>query len=129
MSLTITPIYAGLIGLLFVYLSARVILRRRAAGISIGDGADKDLSKRIRVQANCAEYAPIALLLLALTELQGAPVWVVHLLGLALLGGRLAHAYGLGRTPQVIAFRVSGMALTFLVILVAAVANIGHALF
>ena len=87
MSLSITPLYGGLIGLLLVSLSVRVILRRRSAHVSLGDGEDKNLLKRMRVQANCAEYAPIGLILLAMAELQGAPGWVVHLLGLMLLGG------------------------------------------
>ena len=128
MTLTITPIYAGLIGLLFVWLSLRVIGRRQAARVSVGDGEDKELIKRIRAHSNCAEYAPLALLLLAMAELQGAPGWVVHLLGLALLAGRVSHAVGFGRTPQIVALRKAGMLLTFGVIAMAALANIGHAL-
>ncbi len=128
MSLTITPLYGGLIGLLLVFLSARVILRRRSAHVSLGDGEDKNLLKRMRVQANCAEYAPIGLILLAMAELQGAPVWVVHLLGVMLLAGRLIHAFGLGSTPQVMPMRQVGMVLTFLMLLLTALANIGHAL-
>ncbi|MEO3415196.1 MAPEG family protein [Roseovarius sp. CAU 1744] len=128
MTLSITPLYGGLVGLLFVLLSVRVILRRRAARISVGTGDDKDLRKRIRAQANCAEYAPIGLILLAMAELQGAPGWVVHLLGLMLLAGRLLHAYGFGSTPQVVRARWIGMALTFLMLIVAAAANIGHSI-
>ncbi|WP_299848372.1 MAPEG family protein [uncultured Roseovarius sp.] len=128
MSLTITPLYGGLIGLLLVFLSVRVIFRRRSAKVSVGDGADKDLQKRVRVQANCAEYAPIGLILLAMAELQGAPGWVAHFLGLMLLTGRVVHAYGLGVTPQVIPMRKLGMALTFLMLILTALANIGHAL-
>ena len=128
MSLAITPIYAGLIGLLFIWLSIRVIGTRRSAKVSVGDGENRELVKRMRTQANCAEYAPIALILLAMAELQGAPGWVMHLLGLALLAGRLAHAIGFGRTPQIIPLRKIGMMLTFAVIAIAALANIGHAL-
>lgn len=128
MSLTITPLYGGLIALLLVFLSARVILRRRGAGISVGDGDDKDLRKRMRTQANCAEYAPLGLILLAMAELQGAPGWVVHLLGLMLLAGRLIHAYGFGVTPQVIPLRQLGMLLTFAMLILTALANIGHSL-
>ncbi|SEK40256.1 hypothetical protein SAMN05443999_101360 [Roseovarius azorensis] len=128
MSMTITPLYAGLIGLLFVLLSVRVIAARGATQVSLGDGGERMLVKRIRVQGNCAEYAPIGLLLLAMAELQGAPGWVVHLLGLSLLAGRVLHAIGLGRTPQITIFRRAGMVLTFAMITFAALANIGHAL-
>ncbi len=128
MSMSITPLYAGLIGLLFVLLSVRVIAARFATNVSLGDGGEKMLIKRIRVQGNCAEYSPIALILLALAEVQGAPGWVVHLLGVSLLAGRVLHAIGLGRTPQNIMFRRAGMVLTFAMITFAALANIGHAL-
>ena len=71
--ITISPIYAGLIALLFLVLSYRVTLGRRTHKVSVGDGGHKALVKRIRVQANCAEYAPIGIILLAMAELQGAP--------------------------------------------------------
>ncbi len=128
MSLTISPLYGGLIGLLLVALSVRVILRRREARVSVGDGDDKDLRKRMRTQANCAEYAPIGLILLAMAELQGASCWVVHLLGLMLLTGRIAHAYGFGTTPQIVPLRQLGMVLTFLMLIFAALVNIGYAI-
>jgi hypothetical protein len=129
MTLAITPLYAGLIGLLFVVLSLRVSTRRIAAKVTSGDGGDKILFKRIRVQGNCAEYAPIGLLLLAMAEIQGAPIWVVHLLGLMLLAGRVMHAVGYGSTPQIIPLRRIGMMLTFLMLLLASLANVGHAIF
>lgn len=122
--MSISPIYAGLIALLFLYLSFRVVGGRRAHKISIGDGENKDMVKRMRVQANCAEYAPMGLILLVLLELQGASPWIVHLLGLSLLAGRVLHAYGLGSNPQVVPARVWGMYLTIGMIAVAAVLNI-----
>ncbi|WP_299668312.1 MAPEG family protein [uncultured Ruegeria sp.] len=122
--LTITPIYAALIALLFVTLSINVILQRRRGKISVGDHGDKAMIKAMRTQANCAEYAPFALLLIAIVELQGAGGWLVNLLGLSLLAGRLLHAYGFGKTPQIIVLRQIGMGLTFASILVAAIANL-----
>lgn len=128
MPLAITPLYAGLIGVLFVILSFRVSTGRISTKVSVGDGGDKTLFKRIRVQANCAEYAPIGLLLLAMAELQGAPLWGVHLLGLMLLAGRVMHAVGYGSTPQVVPLRRYGMMITYLMLLLASLANVGHAL-
>jgi uncharacterized membrane protein YecN with MAPEG domain len=127
--ITVTPLYAGLIALLFVYLSFRVIILRRSDRISLGDGGKSDIAKRIRAQGNCAEYAPIALILLALAEFQGAPVWVLHLLGIMLLLGRLLHARGLSQSPQNLNARVFGMLLTLMMVTFTAIANIGHALF
>lgn len=122
--MSITPVYAGLLALLLLWLSYRVVLGRRSHKVSVGDGENKDLRKRMRVQANCAEYAPIGIVLLALLELQGVASGLLHILGLALLAGRLMHAYGLGRTPQVVKLRVWGMYLTIGSLAVSAVSNV-----
>ena len=128
MPLAITPIYAALTALIFLALSWRVILYRRANLISLGDTGDKNLLKRMRAQANCAEYAPIALLLMLMTELAGAPAVALHLLGLAIVAGRILHAYGFASTPQKIRLRQIGMLLTLLAIALSALGLLGHAL-
>ncbi len=111
--LTITPLYAGLLAILFIALSLRVVRNRIRLQILLGDGADADTAARIRVHANCAEYAPLGLILLAMAEIQGLPGWLVHLFGLALLAGRLLHAWGMSARPQKLWARKAGMALTF----------------
>ncbi len=128
MTLTITPVYAGLLALLFFALSWRVIRYRRAHVISLGDNDDKALRKRMRAQANFVEYTPFGLILLLLAEMQGTPALALHLLGASLLAGRLLHAYGFSSTPQKIVLRQMGMALTFAMLLCAALGLIGHAL-
>ena len=65
------------------------------------------------MQANCAEYAPLGLILLLIAELQGAPHWLLHAMGAALLAGRLLHAYGVSQEPEPYIYRMTGMALTF----------------
>lgn len=115
-----TALYAGLLAPLFVVLAIRVIALRRSARVAVGDGGDAELRRRMRVQANFAEYVPFALLLLALAEALGSPAWALHPLGLALLAGRLSHAWGMSQPREVFAFRVAGMAATFGVILLAA---------
>ncbi len=118
MSLGITSFYAGLIGLLFLVLSFRVVFHRITVGISHGSGDDDAFQRRVRIQANCAEYAPICLILIALAEAQGLPGWVLHLMGLSLLAGRVLHAYGMGSTPQIFGARKAGMILTFSVLFI-----------
>lgn len=125
----VTPIYAGLIALLFLVLSFRVVLGRRAHKVSYGDGGNKDLLKRMRAQANCAEYAPVGVILLLMAELQRMPPWLVHAAGATLLAGRLLHAYGFGHTPQIVILRIWGMYLTVGMIALTAIATIAHALF
>lgn len=108
----ITSLYAIPIAVLFLILSARVITYRRANQLGLGDHGDKSLTKRMRAQANCAEYAPFALLLMVLCESGGASAWVVHLIGLLLLIGRVAHGYGFSASPPRITLRVMGTLLT-----------------
>lgn len=129
MPLTITSLYAALTAFIFLVLSWRVITYRRANVISLGDKGDKNLLKRMRAQANCAEYAPLALILLMLTELNGAPASALHLLGLALIAGRVLHAIGFASTPQKIILRQIGMLLTVGMIAFCALGLIAHALF
>lgn len=121
MTLTVVPVYAGLLAILFVALSVRVIGARRTQRVAIGTGADPELERRVRVQANFAEYVPFALLLLVMAEWRGAPGILLHALGAALLLGRAAHAWGMSRTPEDFRFRTAGMATTFGVTAIAAV--------
>lgn len=126
--IAITPLYAGLLALLFLWLSYNVVQGRRSHKVSVGDGENSDLRKRMRVQANFVEYAPIGLLLIALLELQSAPALWLHGAGLALLLGRLFHAYGFGHSPQIVKLRVWGMYLTLASLFTSALGNILGAL-
>jgi len=69
----VTPIYAGLLGLLFVGLSLWVVARRVRARAASGDGGDPALSDAIRAHGNFAEYVPLALILMAMGEALGMP--------------------------------------------------------
>ncbi|WP_295509392.1 MAPEG family protein [uncultured Sulfitobacter sp.] len=128
MPLPITSLYAALTALVFLALSWRVIRYRRANVISLGDSGDKNLLKRMRAQANCAEYAPLALILMMLSELNGAPPVALHTMGAAFVAGRVLHAYGFASTPQKIILRQAGMALTLAMIAAAALGILAHAL-
>lgn len=112
MVLSITPNYAAALTLLFIVLSARVIGYRKSRRVSLGDGGDPGLLARMRAQGNCAEYAPLGLLLMLIAELQGAPALGLHLAGISLLIGRMAHAAALSG-PMNFPMRTAGMALTF----------------
>lgn len=116
----ITAFYASLLAFLFVLLSVRVIAQRREARVEIGVGESRELLRRSRVHANFAEYVPLALLMLAFAESLKAPSVVLHLLGLALLAGRLLHAYALSQNPHILGLRVLGVTMTLCVIGIAA---------
>jgi uncharacterized membrane protein YecN with MAPEG domain len=113
---------------LFVLLSVRVIGQRRSARVSLGDGGDTELIRRTRVHANFAEYVPLTLILMMLAELQGQPSWRIHLIGVLLLIGRAAHAYGVSHAPQIVALRLVGMIGTIAAIVTGALVNLAAAL-
>jgi hypothetical protein len=108
----ITGLYGALIALVFLVLSARVIVYRRANQLGLGDHGDKSLMKRMRAQANCAEYAPFGLLLMLLVDLQNPTTILLHVIGMLLLLGRAAHGYGFSASPPKMNLRVGGMLLT-----------------
>jgi uncharacterized membrane protein YecN with MAPEG domain len=51
----------------------------------------------------------------------GAPNFLVHLLGISLVFGRLSHAWGVSQLNENFRFRVFGMIATFNAIIVASV--------
>ncbi|MGY3880413.1 MAPEG family protein [Aeromonas veronii] len=118
--MTILPVYAALLALLFVLLSIRTIRTRHSRKVALGHGDDPAMLRAMRVHANFAEYVPLALLLIYFVETGNQTPWLIHLLGSALLLGRLCHAFGMSRTPENFRYRVVGMGLTFTVILVSA---------
>ena len=111
-----TGLYAGLCGLLFIWLSWKVIVERRRSKVGLGDGGDPDLQRAIRVHANFIEYTPFALVLLALVDVVSGPDWVVHGAGIALVVARLLHAQGLGSTAGYSRGRYFGTLGTWVVI-------------
>jgi uncharacterized membrane protein YecN with MAPEG domain len=116
-----TPVYAAILGLLFVALSVRALRLRRTLRIAVGDGGNTKMLRAMRVHSNFAEYVPLALFLIYLSETQGANWLLVHALCLALVIGRLSHSYGVSQLNEDYRFRVSGMALTFTPIIVASI--------
>ncbi len=88
--LIITPIYAGLLAVLFFWLSLRVSLIRMK-GPTPDDAAVNRLRRAVRAQGNASEYIPLGLIMVLILEIQGAPYWLVHVFGLALLVGRIGH--------------------------------------
>ena len=126
--LTITAIYTGLCALLLVALSALVIRERARTHVSLGDGGDKRLEKSIRAQGNFVEYTPLALIVLALAEMQGAPALALHGLGATLVIGRVLHGWGLTRERESNPARGLGAAMTFAVLMVGGVGLVVHAI-
>ena len=80
---------------MFFALTFRVIQARRSSGVSLGDGGDEILLRRIRGQANAAEQMPLTLLALLLAEMIGGSTLLLGLIALLFCAGRVAHGYRL----------------------------------
>ncbi len=117
--LAITP-YAAALVLLYVLLSVRTLLLRRRLHIAFGDAGNTAMLRAVRAHGNFAEYVPLCLLMVYGCEVQGLPSIWIHVLGIALLAGRLAHATGVSHIRGVGALRVLGMSLTLITLLVTA---------
>ncbi|MFQ3325157.1 MAG: putative membrane protein YecN with MAPEG domain [Pseudomonadales bacterium] len=115
-SIEITALFAAIFGVVHVLFTLRVGMYRVSNNISVGDGGDKELLKRIRGHGNFIETVPMALLLLLLNELNGLADTYLIILASTLLVARLLHysALALGG-PQI--FRPIGMIGTLLTIL------------
>ena len=128
MPLPVTAVFAGLLAFWLIFLQSRVIAFRGRRRVSLGDGGHEDGLRLIRAHGNAAETIPIFLILLALGEGMGAPGWVLALLGLAFLTGRVLHGlqFVLGRPG--FSYRMWGMILTLGATGLAAFGAIGHGL-
>ena len=60
----------------------------------------------------------MSLILMYFVEVQGASAYMVNGLGLALVAGRLSHAFGVSQLNENYTFRVFGMAMTLTTIIV-----------
>jgi len=115
----VTPLYAGLLALFFFVLSMRVVQVR--GRVSLGDGGDPEILRRMRGQANSAEYVPLILILMAIMELRHVGTLWLHVIGAAILVGRLLHGVALSFTAKWWFGRFFGTVLTFIVLITCAI--------
>lgn len=117
----VTPIYAAILGLIFVIISFRTIGIRRNAKVAIGGGDNQLLQRAIRVHGNFTEYVPIALILIFFLEIQISFKIIIHLLLISLIIGRSIHFYGVRQVNENLKFRVTGMVITLSTIIIASI--------
>ena len=117
-----TAFYAAILGIVQLSLMTYVIFGRWKYRVSLGDGDESRLRRRIRAHGNFVETVPMALLLMWFAENYVFNQWVAHVFGSVLLIGRLLHVYGLvSNRSTVNRFRQLGTALTMGVIGVLAI--------
>ena len=119
-------LWSGLLILLLVILSVRVVLARQKNRVVLGDGGKPELILAGRIFGNAAEYIPVGVAALAVLTLLGLPAYAIHGVGGVLFVGRVLHASGLtaGKpTPG----RLGGMILTYLALIMAGAMLVVHA--
>ncbi len=100
MVLPITLTIAGAAALINIWLMVRVAKVRTSEKVSVGDGGNETVIRRMRAHANFGESLPIILILIAIIELASIktagepPLWLWLVSGLYLFG-RIAHAFGM----------------------------------
>lgn len=77
------------------WLTLRIGQLRTRLKISIGDGGNELLSRRMRAQLNFIEQVPVTLLVMGAVELAGKGGQWLAPLGAVFMLGRVAHAIGM----------------------------------
>ena len=96
-----------------IWLSWRISRLRRDLKVSVGDGGQEPLLRRMRAQANFIEHAPLFLILLAALEMSGANRIALAIIAAIFILARIAHGIGMdGGDAQI--WRRIGMPLTCL---------------
>jgi len=126
MTLATTAIYAALCAFWYIWLAFQVIKWRRDAQISIMTGGDQSMANRMRAHGNAAEYIPIFLILMAVNESMGTPWFILHLLGIVFLVGRVLHGLHFVQEREGLAWRFRGMLMTFSAIALSALGALAH---
>ena len=98
MILPVTLTIAGAAALLNFWLMIRVGQVRTSEKVSVGDGGNEKVLRRMRAHSNYIETAPFILILIGLIEMidtgASSPTWLWIVGGIYLLG-RIAHGIGM----------------------------------
>jgi len=123
MQLPVTALYAGLLAIFALVLSARAGSYRGKTGVSVlyGDPINWELAERVRAHQNFLEYVPILLIMMGISELNGASSTYLHSVGALLIIARIAHVIGLRHDNMAHIGRLIGAGGTALLTLIVAV--------
>jgi uncharacterized membrane protein YecN with MAPEG domain len=117
--MTMLAVYAGILGLMYFLMSARISLMRGRTRVLIGHADNQVLHRAIRAHANFAEYVPLCLILIGLVALLGFSAWVIHALCLILIAVRLIHVWGVSTGTPI--GQTVGAAMTYNVVIATSV--------
>ncbi len=93
-----TALYLGLMTFIMLGLKLYVGLARAKHKVPPGDFSNQEFGRATRVQMNAVEDAPALMVGLLALGVVGADVRLIHFAGIALVLGRILHAFGLAST-------------------------------
>ena len=120
----ITLLYASLLTILAIFLAIKVGMNRVETNIMTGEGESSMLLQSVRAHGNLIEYAPLALILLALLEMQNVSDFMLHLCGSLFFLARILHAYGVTISRESTPYRLVGALGTWLIMLIMSLVGI-----
>src|SRR5690554_7324729 len=91
MLMPVTGVFAAVLGILMLVLSAYVVKFRMKYNKGMGVTDNPDFQAAVRAHGNLVEYAPIVLIMLGIAELNGVATGYVYWTGMAFVTGRLLH--------------------------------------
>lgn len=125
--LPVTLAAAAAAAVLNIWLSIRIGAMRTKLGVSIGDGGNEALQRRMRAQLNYVENTAFVLALIAAIELAGQGSWWLAYVAAAYFIGRVAHGFGMdggslkvGRMIGTLTTMLTQLGLAVVAVLVAA---------
>ena len=124
MTASITALYAGILALIVVALGINVTIHRVKLQVSLGDGGNPEMLRMIRLHGNAVEYIPLAIALMLAYELNGGWHIALHIVGVAMIAGRLIQTMAMWSTDLPRPGRGIGQSLTWLSIVTLAVLNL-----
>jgi hypothetical protein len=113
MPVPITAIYAAVLALIILALGINVTVHRVKLQIPLGDAGNPQMLRMVRLHANAIEYVPLALLLMAIYEINGGAQLPLHIVGIALVAARLIQTWAMWSTHRPNTGRRIGQSLTW----------------
>lgn len=120
----VTSLFVSLLGFLYIAMTFKVIKGRRNQKISLGSGQDGEIIHLTSAHSNFASYAPFFLIALFLAEIQRFNIWFLMVIGFLFLTGRILHYKSMLDGGNNFKYRVNGMKLTIIPIMILLVLNL-----
>ena len=124
MPVSLTACYGAILALIIVALGINVTMHRVKLKVPLGDGGNPQMLRMIRLHGDAVEYIPLAIALMLAYELNGGSHFALHIVGIALVAGRLIQTWGMWATSTATPGRQVGQSLTWLSVTALALLNL-----